>query len=83
MKRRWEFMRYDHRRNGIMFSRGWLHYMGLGPALIVVGFHRSSNSYRSLYQFNAKGRAWVEITTYWRMKGHSFYPGIRIPKRWA
>lgn len=75
MDRRWEFRRYDHRRNGISYSRGFLHYVGLGPVLFVWGFHRAS--------LRRKPSLWVEFTLYVGERiDWSVYPTMRIPERW-
>jgi hypothetical protein len=84
MERRWGFKRYDHRGHGISHSRGWLHYVGLGQYLLVLGFHRGVvNGWGYDRIRTGKPRAWLEFTFYGRkQKGHSAYPGIRIPRRW-
>jgi len=71
---RWQFKSYDHRRNGILRSRGWLHYAGVGPVLIAVGFHRGWRQRRPW--------AWIEITVYLGGVTIDVYPGMRIPESW-
>ena len=83
MRARWEFRRYDRLR-GILRSRGWLHYAGLRPLLLVVGFSRGWR-YR-------KGRgpgwsrrypaAWIELTLYPGTQMFDVYPGVRVPEPW-
>lgn len=82
---RWEFDRYDHRRNGISHSRGFLHYIGVRSVLFVWGFHRGvvgGIGYGSRY--NGRAYAWLEFTLYapGLGSGKSIYPKIRIPRRW-
>lgn len=87
MRRRWEFRRYDRRRElrAAFAGRGWLHYAGLGPVLIVVGFHRGWRYRRRRRRPGWQARrpyAWIELTLYLRHHMFDIYPGIRIPESW-
>lgn len=81
---RWEFRRYDHRRTGVSNSRGWLHYVGVGPVLVVIGFHRGwrYRTRRSRTWTRRTPAAWIELTLYAGKKTFDVYPGCRIREAW-
>jgi hypothetical protein len=82
---RWEFYRYDHRVHGVANSRGFLHYIGLGPVLLVWGFHRGVlGGYGYGRRYNGRPYAWLEFTLYapGLGVGKSIYPRWRIPRSW-
>jgi len=82
---RWEFGRYDHRRHGVSYSRGWLLYVGVRPVLFVWGFHRGIlGGYGYGARYNGRPHAWFEFTFYGPEPalGKSVYPKCRIPRAW-
>jgi hypothetical protein len=83
MKKRCEFRRYDHRRRGISSSRGWLHYLGIGPPLLV-GVHRGwrYKPKRGATRSHRYPRAWIEPALYLGDRPIKVYPGVRGPEQW-